>query len=122
MAWTLMILSMICWGSWANTFKLTHGVRFELFYWDYAIGLAIATLLLAWAFDVPSASGAAFPASLLTASSSSLWQAAAAGVVFNLANLLLVACANYDREATLIRLRDAAKEQREGFRWYELST
>jgi DNA-binding MurR/RpiR family transcriptional regulator len=36
-----------------------------------------------------------------------------------LANLLLVACANYDREATLTRLREAAKEQREGFRWYE---
>ena len=39
-----------------------------------------------------------------------------------LVNLILVACANYDREATLIRLREAAKEQREGFRWYELST
>ena len=36
-----------------------------------------------------------------------------------LANLLLVACANYDREATLVRLQDAAKEQREGFRWYQ---
>ena len=39
-----------------------------------------------------------------------------------LVNLLLVACAHYDREATLVRLREAAKEQREGFRWYELST
>jgi DNA-binding MurR/RpiR family transcriptional regulator len=39
-----------------------------------------------------------------------------------LANLLLVACANYDREATLERLREAAQEQREGFRWYELAT
>lgn len=38
-----------------------------------------------------------------------------------LVNLLLVACANYDREATLIRLREAAKEQREGYRWYEFS-
>jgi len=36
-----------------------------------------------------------------------------------LANLLLVSCANYDREATLIRLQEAAKEQREGFRWYQ---
>jgi len=39
-----------------------------------------------------------------------------------LANLLLVACANYNRRATLMHLRDAAKEQREGFRWYELPT
>ncbi len=36
-----------------------------------------------------------------------------------IANLLLVACANLDREATIVRLREAAKEQREGFRWYE---
>jgi len=78
-----MILSMICWGSWANTFKLTRCVRFELFYWDYAAGSALGTVLLAWAFDDPT--------SVLTANPSSLWQAAAAGVVFNLANLLLVA-------------------------------
>ena len=39
-----------------------------------------------------------------------------------LANLLLVACANYNREATLMHLREAAKEQREGFRWFESAT
>ncbi len=38
-----------------------------------------------------------------------------------MANLLLVACANYNRSATLMHLREAAKEQREGFRWYEPS-
>jgi DNA-binding MurR/RpiR family transcriptional regulator len=36
-----------------------------------------------------------------------------------LINLLLVACANYDREKTILQLRETAKEQREGFRWYE---
>jgi glucose uptake protein len=86
-----MILSMVCWGSWANTFKLTRGVRFELFYWDYAIGMAASALLLATMADSPAAGAAAFPASLFTASTAALWQAAAAGVVFNLANLLLVA-------------------------------
>jgi glucose uptake protein len=91
LAWTLMILSMICWGSWANTFKLTRGVRFELFYWDYAIGSAISALLLAGLLDTPAASGARFPGSLLATSPAALLEAAAAGVVFNLANLLLVA-------------------------------
>jgi glucose uptake protein len=86
-----MILSMICWGSWANTFKLTRGVRFELFYWDYAIGMALSALLLAALLDTPVASGASFPQSLLTSRASALVEAAAAGVVFNLANLLLVA-------------------------------
>lgn len=91
LAWTLMILSMICWGSWANTFKLTRGVRFELFYWDYVIGVAVSALLLAILMDTPAASGASFPESLLTTRPAALAEAAAAGIVFNLANLLLVA-------------------------------
>jgi glucose uptake protein len=85
-----MILSMICWGSWANTFKLTRGVRFELFYWDYALGLAAATWVFA-ALAGPGPDGLAFPGNLTAASSTALAEAAAAGVVFNLANLLLVA-------------------------------
>jgi glucose uptake protein len=90
-AWALMILSMVCWGSWANTFKLTRGVRFELFYWDYAIGMAVTAFVFAALSDPPTLAGAAFPGSLLTATPSALLEAAAAGVVFNLANLLLVA-------------------------------
>ncbi|HUE10271.1 MAG TPA: hypothetical protein VMQ54_05005, partial [Steroidobacteraceae bacterium] len=91
LAWALMLLSMTCWGSWANTYKLTRGVRFELFYWDYAIGTAASAIVLAAIADSPPADGAAFPASLFTSSAAALAQAAAAGVVFNLANLLLVA-------------------------------
>jgi glucose uptake protein len=91
LAWALMLLSMTCWGSWANTFKLTRGVRFELFYWDYAIGMAASAMLLAAMAGPPSAGGAGFPATVFSASTAALGQAAAAGVVFNLANLLLVA-------------------------------
>ena len=39
---SFMIVSMLCWGSWANTLKLCPGYRFQLYYWDYAIGLAAA--------------------------------------------------------------------------------
>ena len=91
LAWALMILSMICWGSWANTFKLTRGIRFELFYWDYAVGIAATAFALAALTHTPTTDGGAFPGSLLTAAPAALMQAAAAGVVFNLANLLLVA-------------------------------
>ena len=35
----LTIFTMICWGSWANTFKLSGKWRFELFYYDYALGV-----------------------------------------------------------------------------------
>jgi glucose uptake protein len=86
LAWTLMLLSMVCWGSWANTFKLTQGVRFELFYWDYAIGLAATAFVLAALADPPAAGGGAFPGNLLTAAPAALGWAAAAGAVFNLAN------------------------------------
>src|SRR5438874_13495814 len=46
----LTILSMICWGSWANTFKLTGKWRFELFYFDYAAGVLIAAVIAAFTF------------------------------------------------------------------------
>jgi glucose uptake protein len=88
--WFLMILSMVCWGSWANTFKLTRGVRFELFYWDYAAGLFIMAVLTAMLIGRHSPE-ADFPGSLLHAHPTSLLWAALSGVVFNLANLLLVA-------------------------------
>jgi glucose uptake protein len=41
----LMLLSMFCWGSWANTQKLTAGYSFQLFYWDYVVGLILASVL-----------------------------------------------------------------------------
>jgi glucose uptake protein len=40
----LTILTMLCWGSWANTLKLCPGYRFQLFYWDYAIGMAVGAI------------------------------------------------------------------------------
>src|ERR1700761_4343372 len=46
----LMILSMLCWGSWANTQKIDHAWRFELFYLDYTFGLLIASFLFALTF------------------------------------------------------------------------
>jgi glucose uptake protein len=43
----LTILTMICWGSWANTLKLCPGYRFQLFYWDYVLGMIAGAIL--WA-------------------------------------------------------------------------
>ena len=37
----LTIVSMICWGSWANTLKLSGNRRFELFYFDYSLGVLV---------------------------------------------------------------------------------
>src|SRR5215212_11954742 len=46
----LTIISMICWGSWANTFKLSKSWRFELFYFDYAFGVLIMAVVAAYTF------------------------------------------------------------------------
>lgn len=87
----LMILSMLCWGSWANTLKLCPGFRFQLFYWDYVIGLAAGAIL--WGFTAGSMGHAGLPflsAIANTGLDAMVW-AACGGVVFNIANLLLVA-------------------------------
>src|SRR5215475_4967707 len=47
LALLMMITSAICWGSWANTYKGVKNYRFELFYWDYAIGIFLMSLILA---------------------------------------------------------------------------
>jgi glucose uptake protein len=87
----LMILTMFCWGSWANTLKLCPGYRFQLFYWDYAIGLLLATVV--WGFTAGSLghAGPPFLDAVAHTSSHAILFALAGGVVFNVANLLLVA-------------------------------
>ena len=87
----LMILTMFCWGSWANTLKLCPGYRFQLFYWDYASGLLLATVV--WGFTAGSLghAGPPFLDAVAHTSSHAILFALAGGVVFNVANLLLVA-------------------------------
>jgi glucose uptake protein len=87
----LMILSMLCWGSWANTLKLCPGYRFQLFYWDYAIGLLLATIV--WGLTAGSLghAGPSFLDAVAHTSSGAILFALCGGVVFNVANLLLVA-------------------------------
>jgi glucose uptake protein len=86
----LSILSMICWGSWANTFKLSKNWRFELFYFDYAFGVLIAAVVAAYTFG-SMGDELTFSDNLLIAGKRQMGYALVAGVVFNLANMLLVA-------------------------------
>ena len=86
-----MIISMLCWGSWANTMKLTPGYAFQLFYWDYIIGVLVATLLWGVTLGSYGSSGLSFLADIRHADSGHVLYALAGGAVFNIANLLLVA-------------------------------
>src|SRR5579863_1505754 len=86
-----MIGSMLCWGSWANTMKLTPGHSFQLFYWDYVIGVVFGSLC--WGLTLGNWGGGSlsFVANISAADMRHVLLAVAGGVVFNLANLLLVA-------------------------------
>lgn len=86
-----MVVSMLCWGSWANTIKLAPGYRFQLFYWDYVIGLILGSL--AWGLSLGSfgSTGHRFILDLSQADHSHIVFALIGGIVFNIANLLLVA-------------------------------
>ncbi len=87
----MVIVSTICWGSWANTYKGVKNYRFELFYWDYAVGIFVISLILAFTMGSLHGGESAFMANLHLASCSDMISAFVGGAVFNLANLLLVA-------------------------------
>ena len=90
-ALSLMVASMLCWGSWANTMKLCPGYRFQLFYWDYVLGLLAGALLWGLTLGTFGQSGNAFVADVLHADASHILFAVTGGIIFNIANLLLVA-------------------------------
>ncbi|HUL15770.1 MAG TPA: hypothetical protein VLV88_07220 [Terriglobales bacterium] len=86
------IITMFCWGSWANTQKLARkGWRFELFYWDYAIGVLLLSLILGLTLGNSGSAGRPFVADLSQASHASIESALLGGAIFNAANILLVA-------------------------------
>ena len=87
----LMILSMICWGSWANTYKLAGKWRFELFYFDYALGVLLAAIAIGFTFGIFGFDGLQLGDDLRIAGKRAIAFGGLAGVVFNLANMLLVA-------------------------------
>jgi glucose uptake protein len=84
-------LSTLCWGSFANTFKLTRNYRFELYYWDYGLGIFLISLVLAFTMGSYAGGPTAFLANLHSADPINLFYAALGGFIFNIANTLLVA-------------------------------
>src|SRR5208282_756530 len=87
----MMITSAICWGSWANTFKGVKNYRFELFYWDYAIGIFLISLILAFTMGSTGHDSSSFVNNVQSADTSNIVSTLIGGAIFNLANLLLVA-------------------------------
>jgi len=86
----LTILTMLCWGSWANVLKLAKGWRFELLYYDYSIGVALGAALAGLTFGTWGSDGLGFVNDLGHAGMVNILCGFAGGVVFNLSNILVV--------------------------------
>lgn len=87
----VLVVSMLCWGSWANTQKLTGKWRFELFYYDFSLGTVLCAITAAFTLGQILPKELTFSDNLLIALKRQMGWAFLGGVVFNLANLLLVA-------------------------------
>ncbi|MEJ7673377.1 MAG: hypothetical protein WKF59_11855 [Chitinophagaceae bacterium] len=86
------IITMLCWGSWANTQKLAGKTwRFELFYWDYVIGILLFSLVMALTLGSNGDKGRSFFADLQQADFSNIVSAFIGGIIFNAGNILLCA-------------------------------
>jgi len=88
----MCFITMLCWGSWANTQKLASKEwRFQLFYWDYSIGVLLLAVVFAFTLGSMGGAGRGFMADLSQASLNAIGYAFVGGIVFNIANILLVA-------------------------------
>jgi glucose uptake protein len=91
LAVALCVVTMLCWGSWANTQKLASKQwPFQLFYWDYSIGVLLLALAFALTIGSTGEEGRSFLIDISQASGDALGKALLGGAVFNLANILLV--------------------------------
>jgi len=88
----LCVVTMLCWGSWGNTQKLAgKSWRFELFYWDYVIGILLFSLLLGFTLGSSGETGRGFIQDIKQAEPGNIFNAMIGGIIFNASNILLVA-------------------------------
>ncbi len=87
----LMILALTCWGTWGNTLKLAGKWRYELYFFDFSIGLMICVAIAALTFGSLNSAELTFQDNFLIASGRKLVFAAGAGILFTIANVLLIA-------------------------------
>src|SRR5450759_3405097 len=88
----LCVVTMLCWGSWGNTQKLAgKSWRFELFYWDYVLGIFLFSLLLGFTLGSNGDNGRGFIEDIRQAEPGNIFNAILGGIVFNASNILLVA-------------------------------
>ena len=88
----LCIVTMLCWGSWGNTQKLAgKSWRYELFYWDYVIGILLFSIIMAFTLGSFGELGRPFLKDIAQIDPSNVLSAFLGGVIFNASNILLSA-------------------------------
>ncbi len=88
----LCLVTMLCWGSWGNTQKLAAKTwRYELFYWDYVIGIVLLSLIFGFTLGGMGDQGRAFTDDIAQVSANNFWNAFIGGIIFNASNILLSA-------------------------------
>jgi glucose uptake protein len=98
----LMVLSLLCVGLWANTYKLAGKMRFELYSVDFAIGLGLAAVIFAFTFGNLGYDGFSLMDDVMQVHKRQWMDAVGAGVIFNLANILLLAAISVSGMAAAI--------------------
>ena len=92
LAVVLCFVTMLCWGSWANTQKLAGKTwRYELFYWDYVVGILLFSIFLGLTLGSTGDAGRSFITDLKQVTLGNYASALIGGAVFNLGNILLSA-------------------------------
>ena len=87
----LLVISLICWGTSANTLKLSGKWRFELYFYDFALGFALLAVVAAFTGGTLASSELTFQENFLVASYRNVAYVLVAGVIFNIGNMLLTA-------------------------------
>jgi glucose uptake protein len=82
---------MLCWGSWQNTQVLVKGWRFELYYWDYVIGILVVSLIMAFTFGSIGTQGRGFIEDLQQSGLENILYALFGGFIWSTGTLLIVA-------------------------------
>ena len=88
----LCVVTMFCWGSWGNTQKLAGKTwRFELFYWDYVLGLVLFSVLAGFTMGSVGGGAWSFVENIKSSSPMQWIWPFLGGIVFNASNILLSA-------------------------------
>jgi glucose uptake protein len=87
----LLLLTLFCWGTWANTQKLVYKWRFELFYYDFAVGAALCVLIAVYTLGSANSQELTVSDNMMIAGYRKMAYALATGLIVNLANIMLVA-------------------------------